>query len=213
MQRSLIAVLVLATLTLTACQTNEGATAAGPSPSPTPSASGLTVDQGGRSVPGPNGVRLVFETSRFEQKKFQRAVRDLSKVHVWRRLVRGIELVELETHPGARSVAGVHLADASLNHTLVEGDAVVVCDIRFYPRAIRQELRLWRRIGSLGATPAEWRDYNENDVFDETAPKESDFWAAILAHELAHCHVGPHGEREARNWEFKTMRRLTRNSR
>lgn len=151
----------------------------------------------------------MFETSRSEQKLFQRAIRDLVKVNVWKKLTKGLYSIEMETHPGARSQAGVHLADAVLNHTLVDNQPEVVCDIRFYPLAIRQELRIWARIKELGVTPRRWRDYNSNGVFDETAPAKNDFWAAILAHEIAHCLVGPHGEKAAQEWEYKTMRRLS----
>ncbi len=151
---------------------------------------------------------MVFETGRFEQRLFQRTIRDLVRVGVWRKLTDGLHSVELETHPGARSEAGVHLADAVLSHAIAEGKPLVVCDIRFYPRAIRQELRLFRRVKELGVSPLQWRDYNENGVFDEALPTKSDFWASILAHELSHCLLGPHGEAAAKAWEYKTMRRL-----
>jgi hypothetical protein len=150
----------------------------------------------------------VFETGHFEQRLFQQTVRDLVSVGVWKKVTEGLHSVELETHPGARSKAGVHLADAVLNHTVAEGRPLVVCDIRFYPRAIRQELRLFRRVEELGGSPQQWRDYNTNGVFDEEVPAKSDFWASILAHELAHCLVGRHGEKAAQAWEYKTMRRL-----
>lgn len=178
-------------------------------PSPRPSRSPITTAMGGRAKPGPGGITLVFETGRFEQKLFQATVRDLVRVGVWKTLTEGLHYVELETHPGGRSEAGVHLADAVLAHTVVEGRPFVVCDIRFYPRAIRQELRLWRRVRELGLSPQQWRDYNENGVFDEGQPTKADFWASILAHELVHCLPGPHGEKAAREWEYKTMRRLS----
>ena len=178
------------------------------SPSPSPSRSLFTTDQGGRAKPGPADITLVFETGRFEQNLFEKTVRDLVRVGAWKKLTKGLHSVELETHPGARSKAGVHLADAAVRFAVTEGKPLVVCDIRFYPRAIRQELRLFRRVKQLGASPRQWRDYNGNGVFDEQLPRKSDFWASILAHELAHCLVGPHGERVARAWEYKTMRRL-----
>ena len=181
-----------------------------PTPTPSPSPSLITTDQGGRARPGPAGITLVFETGRFEQRLFQAAVSDLARVGVWGKLTKGLHFVELETHPGARSEAGVHLADAVLSHTVQEGKPLVVCDIRFYPRAIRQELRIWRRVRSVGLSPVGWRDYNENEIFDEPQPTKSDFWSSILAHELSHCLEGPHGERSAQQWEYKAMRRLSR---
>lgn len=189
-----------------ACRGDEPAAA--PRPSASPSRPLLTTNQGGRAKRGPAGITLVFETGRFEQRLFQRAIRSLDRIRVWPKLTDGLHSVELETHPGARSEAGVHLADATLGHTVLDGRPLVVCDIRFYPRAIRQELRLFRRVRELGLSPRRWRDYNDNGVFDEPQPRRSDFWASILAHELSHCLVGPHGERAAQNWEYKTMRRL-----
>lgn len=199
---------VIGSIALSACAflAEERASEAGSRPRA--SASPVTVDQGGLAQRGP-GVVLVFETNGRERVLFRAAVRALQRVGVWRPLTRGLYSVELETHPGARSEAGVHLADAVLNHTLARGRPRVVCDIRFYPRAIRQELRLWRRIRGVGISPRDWRDYNENEIFDEKLPNRSDFWASILAHELAHCLLGPHGERAAQEWEYKTMRRLT----
>lgn len=191
-----------------ACIERTDAPGARISPAPTPTKTLITTDQGGKAKPGPAGITLVFETGPFEQRLFQATVRDLVRVGVWRKLTRGLHSVELETHPGARSKAGVHLADAVLSHAVLEGKPLVVCDIRFYPRAIRQELRLFRRVKELGLSPDEWRDYNDNGVFDEPTPDKSDFWASILAHELSHCLVGPHGEQAAQAWEYKTMRRL-----
>lgn len=165
-------------------------------------------DPGGRQVKGPAGIELIFETNKAEQKRFLHAIKDLDRLGFWKRLTKGLFAIEMETHPGARSEVGVHLADAALNHTLAGGEAQVVCDIRFYPLAIRGELRIWKRILDLGITPRRWRDYNDNGSFDEIPPKLDDFWSAILAHELSHCLVGPHGERQAQKWEYKTIRRL-----
>lgn len=179
-------------------------------PAPTLTRPDVTTDQGGRHRRGPAGIDLVYETGPHEEGLFRKAVRDLARVGVWKSLTEGLHSVELETHPGARSEAGVHLADAVLSHAIVENRPLVVCDIRFYPRAIRQELRIWRRVRGVGVSPSQWRDYNENGIFDEPQPTKRQFWASILAHELSHCLVGPHGERAAQDWEYKTMRRLRR---
>ena len=188
--RGILITLCIGLVFASACTPAEPKPAGRVTPSPSPSRSLITTDQGGRAKPGPADITLVFETGRFEQKLFEKTVRDLVRVRAWKKLTTGLHSVELETHPGARSEAGVHLADAVLAHTILNGKPLVVCDIRFYPRAIRQELRLYRRVRALGLSPDQWRDYNENGVFDEEIPVKSDFWASILAHELAHCLVG-----------------------
>jgi hypothetical protein len=199
---------VVACLVLASCSRAGSDPGSRPTPTASESRPALTTDQGGRHRRGPAGIDLVFETGRFEERQFRRAVRDLVRIGVWAPLTDGLHSVELETHPGARSTAGVHLADAVLSHALVENIPRVVCDIRFYPRAIRQELRIWRRVRGVGLSPEQWRDYNENEIFDEGLPNKGHFWASILAHELSHCLLGPHGEKAAQEWEYKTMRRL-----
>jgi len=141
--------------------------------------------------------RVVTTAAGRNRTRVRRAVRDLRAVRVWRRLTRRLVAVDIHFRPGrARAPADGHLADAYWT-AVVEPDLVGgLCSISFYPVAIGADRRRSQRLFERGLAPQPAR--------------RPPFWAALLAHELAHCLPGEPGEPTARRWEAKALDRLSK---
>jgi hypothetical protein len=149
-----------------------------------------------RAVTGPRGPRVEVVAIGAGRRLVRRAVADLKRLGYWRRLTDHLVEVALGTRAGSVNIPDDgHLADAFLT---VDGEARGGrCDIRFYPAAIRRDLR-------------RQAEFHADGYLDEPPATLREFWVSILAHELAHCL--PHsnffrqrGEPTARRWEQRVL--------
>lgn len=131
------------------------------------------------------------------------AIADVKRIGLWRRLTRHLYIVRVGSRPGVTDVPGDrHLADAYLWGQIDAGGAGGVCDIMFYPRAVKDDLDRAAGYYAQG--------------LGEAPPTLGDLWAAVLAHELAHClpHHNKRGlprlapESVAEKWEARALARL-----
>jgi hypothetical protein len=147
---------------------------------------------------GPTRIRARVENNAFgsSARLVRRAVRDLKRVHLWGRLTRHLYVIELGSRLGRDNVPrDGHLADAYITGVVEEEGAGALCDIMIFPTAVADDL-------------ARWRIYHASGYIEEPAPSLRQLWAALLAHELAHCMEGPRGERVAEMWERRAMDRF-----
>lgn len=126
-----------------------------------------------------------------------RAIEDLEKVRLWKRLTRHLYVIKIGSRLGRSSVPDDgHLADAYLT-AQIDDDGVggSLCDIMFFPTAMTDDL-------------ARWRTYHAQGLLADPAPTRRQFWATILAHELAHCLDHGKGEATAERWEARALEAL-----
>ncbi|MGH2808747.1 MAG: hypothetical protein ACRDKT_15895 [Actinomycetota bacterium] len=183
MTSSLVA-LVAAGLFVTSCSggsASEGAKTPTRSPTPTKTvARGVELQLDGE----PAGIRLI-----------RRGIQDVKRLGLWKRLTRHLHVVKINAYSGHHNVPrDGHLADA-ISGVMESSDRELglSCDVVFYMAAIGREMRLSRA-----------------GVLVRTRPSIRITYASIVAHELAHCLPGPHGEKVARRWEYRVERLLTR---
>lgn len=154
-----------------------------PTPSPTKAAE--------RETP-----RLVIEATGRVAVRLATAIRDLKTVDLWSRLTEHLYRVELDSRAGVANVPeDGHLADAYFTGIVDEQGGGVVCDVMFFPEAIAEDLGRWRTYYAAGRVA-------------EAPPRLREFYGALVAHELAHCRVGPRGEPVARAWERRALAAL-----
>ena len=147
---------------------------------------------------GPTRIRARVENNAFGSSAglVRRAVRDLKRIHLWRRLTHHLYVIELGSRLGRDDVPrDGHLADAYITGVVEEEGAGALCDIMFFPTAVTDDL-------------ARWRTYHASGYIEESPPSLRQFWAGLLAHELGHCMEGPRGERVAEMWERRAMDRF-----
>ena len=123
----------------------------------------------------PRRPRVVNSASGHSRWLIARAVQDLRRTRFWEPLTAHLYKIYLSSRDGSVNVPDDrHLADALLTAAIDRRGSGTLCDIRFYPAAMRQDLvRQWNyfEAGQLGARP----------------PTLRRFWVSILGHELAHC--------------------------
>ncbi|HEX2240795.1 MAG TPA: hypothetical protein VHJ82_06620 [Actinomycetota bacterium] len=131
------------------------------------------------------------------------AITALKEIGLWRRLTRHLYIVRVGSRPGVTDVPDDrHLADAYLWGQIDEKGAGGVCDIMLYPRAIKDDLERAALFHAQGLA--------------DVPPSLEHFWAAVVAHELAHClpHRNESGfprlapEPTAEKWEQRALARL-----
>ena len=147
---------------------------------------------------GPTRIRARVENDAFgsSARLVRRAIRDLKRLDLWGRLTRHLYVIELGSRLGRDDVPrDGHLADAYITGVVEEEGAGALCDIMFFPTAVADDL-------------ARWRIYHAGGYIEDPAPSRRQFWAGLLAHELAHCLEGPRGERVAEMWERRAMDRF-----
>lgn len=161
------------------------ATTPAPSPSPSPSI-----------VVNPPGIVVENIAQGKSRKRLRRAIRDLEAAGLWRPLTRHLYKVKLDSRLGAVSIPDDgHLADALLTVAFDENAQGSLCDVMFFPNAIARDLDRWRLYYEQGAT-------------SHPAPTMRHMWAAVTAHELAHCLPRGPGEKVARKWERRALLNL-----
>lgn len=156
-----------------------------PAPSPSPSI-----------VINPRGVVVENIAQGKSDERVARAIKDLKDVNLWLALTRHLYKVKFDSRLGAVNVPDDgHLADAILTAAFDDHAQGRLCDVMFFPNAIAQDLDRWRLYYEQGAT-------------SHPAPTLRELWASVMAHELGHCFPGGPGEKFARKWERRTLRRM-----
>jgi hypothetical protein len=145
---------------------------------------------------GPTAARVDNLASGRSHGRVESAVRDLKRIGLWDDLTDHLFVIEIQSRAGRAEVPDdKHLADAFLSATIEEGGSGGFCSIMFYPTAISDDLRKWRR-------------YYEEGFHPEQPPTLRQFWSSILGHELGHCFKGQPGEDVAEHWEAKVLAAL-----
>jgi hypothetical protein len=167
--RTLPALLVLA-LALAACDAGDRP---GPAARPTaPSTASPTPERRRPSVQLP---KIENRATGVTRARLARAIRDLKGTSFWRRLTKDLYVVSIGSRPGRQYVPDDgHLAEARAFPFLDDDGGGRLCDITFFPTAIRDDLDLQAH-------------YYEQGLLDRRPPARRHFWTAILGHELAHC--------------------------
>ncbi|MGH2754374.1 MAG: hypothetical protein ACRDLB_08050 [Actinomycetota bacterium] len=142
------------------------------------------------------GVRVENVAFGASHRHANRAIKDLKKIGLWGRLTDHLYVVKIGSRLGRGSVPeDGHLADAFLTAQVDEDGSGALCDIRFYPTAMIDDLERWAQ-------------YYAQNLLPDPAPTLRDFWGTILAHELAHCLGHGKGEEAAERWEDRALRGL-----
>jgi hypothetical protein len=156
----------------------------------------------GASSPEARGITvaedLTVDNAAFgrSRSKVAQAVADLKKVGLWKKLTGHLYVVKFGSRLGSENVPeDGHLADAYLT-AQIDGDvAGGRCDVMFFTTAIKQDL-------------TRWVTYHAQGLLTEEPPSLRQFWASIMAHELAHCLRGANGEGVAQQWEERALKAL-----
>ena len=190
-----VASVLLCSLLLAACTTDteDPMRVDKPRIDPGPTSTPATEERAPLERRGVRVENVAFGRSRAHAR---RAVRDLKRLGLWKRLTDHLYVVKLGSRLGRESIPDDgHLADAILTAQVDEQGRGALCDIRFYPTAMRDDL-------------VRWAQYYAQNLLPEPAPSLRQFWGAILAHELAHCLGEGKGERVAERWEDRALRGL-----
>ena len=129
----------------------------------------------------------------------RRAVRDLKELGFWKELTEHVVRVRISSRPGEyRILEDGRLADSIMTTQVGGRFSGVWCDVLIYSTALVQDIaqqEIYWAEGRLAAPPPDLRD----------------FWAVILAHELAHCSPrGQKGEAYSTIWEGRVLAALGR---
>ena len=135
---------------------------------------------------------------RKEQRRVRLAVVDLRRLGVWKKLTRHLHIVKIGTRPGVERIPGDgHLADAVFTFASRDHSPTgLVCDIVFFSSAMSNDV-------------ARQAQYYAQGALDHEPPTLREFWAVVLAHELAHCDTpGQKGEAYSERWEKRILAKL-----
>ena len=129
-------------------------------------------------------------------RRLTQAIADLKTIDLWDPLTRHLFGVKLDSRSGGANVPDDgHLADAYYTGTLSRGSGGEVCDIMFFPVAVRRDL-------------IRWTSYYGAGLIAGPPPTLREFYGSLVAHELAHCRRGPRDEAVARGWEERALEAL-----
>lgn len=119
----------------------------------------------------------------------------MKRIGLWRPLTRHLGVIAMTAFDEKWRVApDGHLADAFVQTTDENGVFQIRCDVEFFTHAIAKQLVIYRKPSyGLGLDPPQ---------------SLREVYAAVVAHELAHCLSGPHGEKVAQWWERDAVRRF-----
>lgn len=164
------------------------------SPAPRPTATGLVST---RPATKP-GLRLENRGLGATKAKISRAIADLEAIGLWDDLTGHLYVLKIATRPGLEDIPeDGHLADALLTAAVDDYGMGSACDIMFFPAAIARDLERWQGYYADGLVP-------------DPPPTLRQYWASILAHELAHCLNWEGGEPFAERWEARALAALGR---
>lgn len=185
-----VVALVLLVVFVAGCSSERSAR---PEAASSPGTASVSPTPANRPVVTPD--RLIVENDGFGRSKGRvaQAIADLKEVGLWQRLTRRLYAVKFGSRPGETNIPDDgHLADAFLT-VRIDGDfGGAFCDVMFFPRAIIADLDRWEL-------------YHSQGLMSDPAPTIRQFWASIMAHELAHCFKGRNGEPIAMEWEDKAL--------
>lgn len=149
-----------------------------------------------RPITRPDHVLVTNAALGGSRRHVRRAIRDLRRIGMWQRLTEHLYSVRFATRPGRDQVPDDgHLADAYLTAQIDGRRGGPACDVMFFPAAMADDLE-------------RWRTYHGRGLLADPPPSARHFWAAITAHELAHCLGDGKGEGAAMRWERRALRRL-----
>lgn len=187
-----VAVLLACSLLLVACSTEGPRTP--PVAAPSPSETAGDGEPSERGITQPEGTTVQNVAHGKSKRTVATAVRDLKRVRLWKPLTKHLYVIKIGSRLGRSNVPDDgHLADAYLTAQIDDGVGGSLCDIMFFPTAMDDDL-------------ARWRTYNAQGLLDDPAPTRRQFWASILAHELAHCLNHGSGEGVAERWEARALK-------
>jgi hypothetical protein len=185
--------LLAASLVLGACSDEVAPRSSGPSPSVHPSEESQPSERG---ITRPDGTTVHNGAHGSSKRLVKVAIADLKRSGLWKPLTKHLYVIKVSSRLGRENVPeDGHLADAYLTAQIDDGVGGSLCDIMFFPTAMADDL-------------ARWRTYNAQGLLADPAPSRRQFWASILAHELAHCLDHGSGEDVAERWEAKALSRL-----
>ena len=146
-----------------------------------------------RARPVPARVRIL-PLSPTDRRNVRRAVRDLKGLKVWDDLTDHIDFIRISTRPGVERIPlDGHLADSLFTGLVRPGRDGSLCDVYMYSEAIARDVDNQQTLyayGRLSAPP----------------PTLRQFWAVVLAHEVAHCSQrGQQGELRSNRWERRVL--------
>ncbi len=176
-------------------------TACSPAPGPptaAPVPTGSASPSGSANRPPTEPDRVIVENIALGASKgfAARAIRDLKKLGFWDDLTDHLFIIQVASRDGRTNIPeDGHLADAFLTGQVDERGSGGRCDIMFFTSAMADDLVRWER-------------YYDQGLLPEPPPTWRQFWASILAHELAHClRHGTGGEPLSEEYERKVLLR------
>ncbi|HWL66185.1 MAG TPA: hypothetical protein VNP73_09455 [Actinomycetota bacterium] len=173
------------------------ATPSDPNAAPRVPQTSRTSDRAERKPTKPH-PRVINGAFGFTERRIDRAIADLKRLGLWNRLTDHLYVLDIGSRLGTENVPeDRHLADAYSTGFVDEQDSGQLCDLMFYATAIKRDLRRWRGF------------YSQGLARHQPLPLGR-YWTQLLAHELAHCLPGPHGESVAQAWEARVRRAYER---
>lgn len=131
--------------------------------------------------------------TRADRKRVDQAVADLKELGFWPELTKHVVHVRIATRPGPERIpTDGHLADALMNVQL-EPRPGYVCEIMIFSDALANDV-------------TSQLNYYFDGRLSTRPPTLRQFWAVILAHEVAHCSPkGQKGEELSTEWEQRVL--------
>ncbi|MDQ3986177.1 MAG: hypothetical protein M3280_06720, partial [Actinomycetota bacterium] len=119
---------------------------------------------------------------------------DLKDLKMWDDLTDHIDFIRISTRPGIERIPlDGHLADSLFTGLIRRGRDGTLCDVYMYSEAIARDVTSQQTLYSYGRLSA-------------PPPSLREFWAVVLAHEVAHCSQrGQQGELRSGRWERRVL--------
>lgn len=166
--------------------------------SPAPKTDGRSHGRGikERKETQPEKTRVMHATRRAARRLTRRAVADLKAMGYWDDLTKKIDWIRISSREGPGSIpSDGHLGDSLWTYYRDDatGNWGDLCDVVLYTPAIKHD------VARQGA-------YYSQGRLEHPPPTLDQFWAVLLAHELAHCSArGQKGEAYSTRWETRVL--------